>query len=197
MNPATEKPNILWLCTDQQRYDTITSLGNPLINTPSIDSLVRDGTAFTRAYVQSPICAPSRASFLTGRYPRTTRCRQNGQAIPPGEILVSKMFRDAGYTCGLAGKLHLASCSDGRVEERTDDGYDIFHWSHHPQPDWPENAYTQWLSAKGKTWEELYDGPETPYVKHGIPAEYHQTTWAAEMCCDCLLYTSPSPRDRG
>ena len=197
MNPATEKPNILWLCTDQQRYDTIASLGNHLINTPAIDSLVKDGTAFKKAYVQSPICAPSRASFLTGRYPRTTRCRQNGQTIPPGEILVSKMFRDAGYTCGLAGKLHLASCSDGRVEERTDDGYDIFHWSHHPQPDWPENAYTQWLSAKGKTWDELYDGPETPYVKHGIPAEYHQTTWAAEMCCDCLLYTSPSPRDRG
>ena len=59
MTPAPEKPNILWLCTDQQRYDTIASLGNPLINTPSIDSLVRDGTAFTRAYVQSPICAPS------------------------------------------------------------------------------------------------------------------------------------------
>ena len=77
MNPAPEKPNILWLCTAQQRYATIASLGNPLINTPSIDSLVRDGTAFTRAYVQSPICAPSRASFLTGRYPRTTRCRQN------------------------------------------------------------------------------------------------------------------------
>ena len=40
MNPATEKPNILWLCTDQQRYDTIASLGNHLINTPAIDSLV-------------------------------------------------------------------------------------------------------------------------------------------------------------
>ena len=186
MTPAPEKPNILWLCTDQQRYDTIASLGNPLINTPSIDSLVRDGTAFTRAYVQSPICAPSRASFLTGRYPRTTRCRQNGQAIPADEVLISKMFRDAGYTCGLAGKLHLASCSDGRVEERTDDGYDVFHWSHHPQPDWPENAYTQWLNSKGKTWDELYDGPSTPFVKHGIPAEYHQTTWAAEMCCDFI-----------
>ncbi|HIA01869.1 MAG TPA: sulfatase, partial [Myxococcales bacterium] len=73
-----DKPNILWICTDQQRFDTIHSLGNPQINTPNIDALVTNGVAFTRAFCQSPVCTPSRASFLTGRYPRTTRCRQNG-----------------------------------------------------------------------------------------------------------------------
>ena len=80
------------------------------------------GVSFDNAFCQSPVCAPSRASFLTGRYPRTTRCRQNGQSIPPDEVLVGKMFADAGYHCGLAGKLHLASCSDGKVEERAEDG---------------------------------------------------------------------------
>ncbi|MHC4875875.1 MAG: sulfatase family protein [Planctomycetota bacterium] len=186
-------PNILWLCTDQQRYDTIRSLGNELIRTPNIDSLVENGVAFTQAYCQSPVCTPSRASFLTGRYPRTTRCRQNGQKIPADEVLVSRMFADAGYRCGLAGKLHLASCSDGKVESRIDDGYHDFHWSHHPQPDWPENAYTQWLSSKGQSWEQLYTGPSTGYVKEGVLAEHHQTTWCAEMTCDFIRGNTGRP----
>ncbi len=175
-----QPPNILWVCTDQQRWDTIASLGNPHIRTPNVDRLVGEGVAFTHAFCQSTVCTPSRASFLTGRYPRTTRCRQNGQTIPADEKLISRIFTDAGYVCGLAGKQHLSSCSDGKVEIRQDDGYDTFEWSHHPQPDWKESAYAQWLASKGKTWAELYNGPATPYVKHGIPTEFHQTTWCAE-----------------
>ena len=174
-------PNILWICTDQQRADTIGALGNPHIRTPHIDGLVDEGVTFTQAYCQSPVCTPSRASFLTGRYPRTTRCRQNGQQIPSGERLISRLLADAGYTCGLAGKLHLSSCANRRVERRIDDGYDEFHWSHHPQPDWPENAYTRWLAEQGQSWEDLHGGgPATPYVTRGVPARFHQTTWCAE-----------------
>ena len=179
-------PNILWICTDQQRFDTIAAWGNDAIRTPHVDRLVREGVSFTSAYCQSTVCSPSRASFLTGRYPRTTGCRQNGQAIPPGERLISRMLADHGYRCGLAGKLHLASCANHRVETRIDDGYEVFHWSHHPQPDWPENAYTQWLAKHGKTWEEFYDGPQTAYVKRGVPSQYHQTTWCAEMAVDFI-----------
>lgn len=188
-----QRPNILWICTDQQRFDTIAALGNPLIRTPNIGRLVGSGVSFTRAYCQSTVCAPSRASFLTGRYPRTTGCRQNGQSIPKRERLISRILADHGYTCGLAGKLHLASASDGKVEERTDDGYEVFHWSHHPQPDWPENAYTQWLSKQGRTWDELYRGAETPYVKEGTPAEFHQTTWCAEMTIDFIRQQRKGP----
>ena len=144
-----KQPNILWICTDQQRYDTVHALGNNKIQTPHTDRLIRDGVAFTHAYCQSPVCTPSRASFLTGRYARTTRCRQNGQEIPENERLLSRIFADHGYRCGLAGKLHLSSCANGRVEQRIDDGYTVFDWSHHPQPDWKENAYTQWLAEKG------------------------------------------------
>ena len=187
------QPNILWLCTDQQRFDTIRTLGNNLVNTPNLDQFTTQSASFDRAYCQSPVCTPSRASFLTGRYPRTTRCRQNGQSMPPDEVLVSKLFADNGYRCGLAGKLHLASCSEGKVETRIDDGYHDFHWSHHPQPDWPENAYTQWLTSKGKTWDELYSGPSTGYVKHGIPAEYHQTTWCAEETIHFLRENAGKP----
>lgn len=182
-----KRPNILWFCTDQQRFDTIRSLGNPLINTPNIDRLIEQGVAFTQAYAQSPVCTPSRASFLTGRYARTTRCRQNGQQIPSYERLLSRLFADQDYVCGLAGKLHLSSCAAGRVENRIDDGYTVFHWSHHPQPDWPENGYTQWLGSHGKTWDGLYHGGrETPYVKEGVPADFHQTTYCAEKTIDFI-----------
>ena len=187
------RPNVLWICTDQQRHDTIRSLGNTHINTPCIDSLVGQGVAFTQAYAQSPVCTPSRAAFMTGRYPRTTKCRQNGQALPPNEKLVSRLFADAGYTCGLGGKLHLATCANGVVEARIDDGYSVFHWSHHPQPDWPENAYTQWLHAKGTSWEELYGGASTDYIKHGVPEEYNQTTWCAEKAIEFIHEQNGAP----
>ncbi len=113
--------------------------------------------------------------------------------MPPQERLISRLLADAGYTCGLAGKLHLATCANGVVEKRIDDGYKVFHWSHHPQPDWPENAYTQWLTEQGTSWEELYDGPATPYIKHGIPAELSQTTWCANMAIDFLREQQDTP----
>ena len=188
-----KQPNILWICTDQQRYDTIAALGNAHAQTPVLDRFIGEGVCFENAFCQSPVCSPSRASFLTGRYPRTTGCRQNGQSIPKDEVLVSKLFHDAGYRCGLAGKLHLASCSDGKVEERTDDGYDDFFWSHHPQPDWKENAYTQWLTDKGKTWEDLLGKDLSPYVKGGPPAEYHQTTWCAEKTIEFIRENGGKP----
>jgi len=182
----SDSPNILWICTDQQRFDTIRALGNLNAQTTRLDKLIEEGTTFNQAYCQSPVCAPSRASFLTGRYPRTTRCRQNGQSIPADEVLISKIFSDAGYRCGLAGKLHLASCSDGKVEKRTDDGYDPFHWSHHPQPDWEENEYTQWLTEKGQDWFGLQGEKINPYVHHGPPAEYSQTAWCAEKTIEFI-----------
>jgi len=185
------RPNILWICTDQQRYDTIGALGNPHIRTPNLDRLVAEGTAFTHAFSQSPVCTPSRAGFLTGMYPTTVHGRQNGQAAPPdGELLVTRMLADAGWDCGLAGKLHLAVCHN-HVEPRTDDGYRVFHWSHHPQPDWPENAYIQWLEAQGQSWDDLYRFPRGAYSGPGMPAQYHQTKWCADMALEFI----DEPRD--
>lgn len=177
------RPNILWICTDQQRFDTLGCYGNQFVETPNIDRLASQGIRFAHAFCQSPICTPSRASFLTGRYPRTTRCRANGQMIPADETLVTKLLHDAGYTCGLAGKLHLAPCHPSvnhGTEPRIDDGYDIFHWSHHPQADWPVNAYQHWLQAKGVAYKTAPFRGSTQ-VRAGMPAEYHQTTWCAEM----------------
>ncbi len=174
-------PNILWICTDQQRFDTLGCYGNRFVHTPNVDRLAQTGVLFEHAYCQNPVCTPSRASFLTGRYPRTTRCRQNGQSIPEDEVLITKLLADAGYTCGLSGKLHLSACNPRAcptTERRIDDGYAEFHWSHHPAPDWPANDYVRWLREQGVEYgRSPLDGSK--YVQVGMPAEHHQTTWCA------------------
>ena len=107
------RPNILWLCTDQQRSDTIHALGNPYIDTPNLDKLCSQGVAFTRAYCQNPICTPSRASFLSGRYPSAINANINGAVnLPEHCTLIPKRLSDAGYFCGLVGKLHVTSAWD-------------------------------------------------------------------------------------
>ena len=88
-----KRPNILWICTDQQRYDTINALGNPHIRTPNLDRLVAQGVAFTHAHCQSPICTPSRASFLTGMYPSTVHAciNREGKLTPFPEDIITAM----------------------------------------------------------------------------------------------------------
>src|SRR5215469_8800181 len=101
-------PNILWICPDMQRFDTIEGLNNDVIRTPNLRKLMSESVTLTHMYVQNPVCSPSRASFLTGRYPHTTGLRALGQRIRPDERLITRILADAGYACGLAGKLHLS-----------------------------------------------------------------------------------------
>ncbi len=187
-------PNILWYCSDQQRSDTIRSLGNTHIQTPNLDRLVELGVAFTNAYTQCPICTTSRATFLTGRYPASHHVHRNGnEFFPSSETLVTRLLADAGYDCGLAGKLHL-SRSWERAERRPEDGYRVFHWSHHPHPDWPEkHDYDGWLRSKGVDPQEIYGARDNVHYGPGAPTEYHQTTWCTEMAIDFVTEKRDGP----
>ena len=181
MKSENRRPNILWICTDQQRYDTIAALGHPHVSTPNLDRLAREGVAFERAYCQSPICTPSRASFLTGMYPSSIHVNRNGNpSFPDFPPLISKRLSDAGYTCGLIGKLHLTSAF-GRIEQRTDDGYSYWQYSHAPRDDWERgHDYADWVRAKGADLGSLIQDAE------GVPAELHQTTWCAEKTIEFM-----------
>ena len=177
-----DRPNILWFCTDQQRFDTIHALGNPHINTPNLDRLVAEGVAFTHAFCQSPICTPSRASFLTGRYPANVRgCMNGNEEWGEGAPLVTALLAESGYDCGLSGKFHLAG-AHGREEPRPeDDGYRVFHWSHDPQDRYPSgHAYADWLAAQGYSLRDLREDPAS------IPPDLHQTTWCTDLAIDFL-----------
>ncbi len=201
---TAKRPNILWICTDQQRFDTLACYGNPFVRTPHLDRLAENGVLFNHFYTQSPLCGPSRASFLTGRYPRTTRMRQNGQNLPTDEVLVTRLLADAGYVCGLVGKLHVTA-GDGDpllAGMRVDDGYVYYHWSPKPFPDWrdendytPTNAYAHWLIEKGVPYPyraEPFNG--SPYVEVGVAAEHHQTTWCAEKSINFIESNASSER---
>ena len=175
-----DRPNILWFCADQQRFDTVQALGNPHIRTPNLDRLAAEGVALTHAFCQSPICTPSRASFLTGRYPGNVRACMNGnEEWGEGAPLVTKLLADKGYDCGLSGKFHLAG-AHGRQEPRPqEDGYRVFHWSHDPQDRYPSgHAYAAWLAGQGYALRDLREDPAS------IPPELHQTTWCTDRAID-------------
>ena len=178
---SLQRPNILWYCTDQQRFDTIGALGNRFVRTPAIDALVNGGTAFTKTYCQSPICTPSRSSFMTGLYPSRAHNTRNGNAnfdsSPP---LISKLVADAGYHCGLIGKFHLQSAGR-RTEPRLDDGFSFWKFSHAPRDDWKEgHDYAEWVKEQGVDLNAMRTSEDR------VPPEYHQTTWATERAIEFL-----------
>ena len=74
-----DRPNIVFIITDQQRYDSIRALGFPHVETPVLDRLVNEGTSFERAYITSPSCSPSRASLFSGTYPHTNGVYRNDE----------------------------------------------------------------------------------------------------------------------
>jgi len=102
------------------------------------------------------------------------------------------MLADAGYCCGLSGKLHLSACCR-RTEQRIDDGYRVFHWSHDPRPIWPDNAYIHWLEAKGFKWEDVYRPPSDKHAYAGVPAELHQTTWCFDEAINFIREDRSGP----
>ena len=181
MPKNNSRPNILWYCTDQQRFDTIGALGNPRVITPHIDALVESGVAFTHAYCQSPICTPSRSSFMTGMYPSRVHNTRNGNdTFPTYPPVITKLIAEAGYRCGLIGKFHLQS-SGRRTEPRIDDGFSYWKFSHAPRDDWQSgHDYADWVRSKGGDLNALRDHEDR------VPTELHQTSWATERAIEFL-----------
>lgn len=195
----TGKPNILWICTDQQRYDTIGSLNNSEIQTPNLDKLCEQGVAFTHAYCQNPICSPSRASFLTGLYPSVTGVIRNGLPCMPENPrvrLITRRLADEGYHCGLIGKLHLASAMGG-VEQRIDDGYTTWHYSHASYQGTPEdNDYFQWILDQGVDLSDVLESHPNGGFRGNRPdmdPNLHQTTWCAQKAIEFIQKDRDEP----
>ena len=114
--PASEdpRPNIIFLLTDDQRADALGIAGHPILETPNLDRLARDGVRFTEAHVVAPVCMPSRASFMNGQYERV---HQIGFSSPnflseaQWDQTYSALLRDEGYHVGFVGKIGLQQYS--------------------------------------------------------------------------------------
>lgn len=122
-SPTFRKPNILLVITDDQGFGDLSLHGNPHLKTPTIDKFAAENTEFTNFYV-SPVCAPTRASLMTGRYHMRTGVVDTylGRAMMyPEEFTVAELLKEQGYTTGLFGKWHLG---DNYPLRPQDQGFD-------------------------------------------------------------------------
>ncbi len=98
-----KRPNIIFIITDQQRFDTINALGHDHVDTPNLDRLVREGVAFDQCHVTAASCAPARASLFTGYFPHTTGILKNADIWRRSWI---ESLSSSGYHCVNIGKMH-------------------------------------------------------------------------------------------
>lgn len=103
---SARKPDVLFIMTDQHRWDCIGANGNKIIQTPNLDRLAVRGANFTHAFVASPVCVPSRVSFFTGRYAHSHKNRVNYTPLDRSEVLLQGRLKNAGYRTAAVGKLH-------------------------------------------------------------------------------------------
>ena len=118
-----ERPNVIIIITDDQGYGDLGYTGNPHVKTPNIDAFARESVRFNNFYV-SPVCAPTRASLMTGRYSLRTGIRDtyNGGAImATNEVTIAEMLKQGNYKTGIFGKWHLG---DNYPSRPNDQGFD-------------------------------------------------------------------------
>ena len=115
----SEKPNILYIMTDQQSFNMMGCMGNKLLSTPNMDSIVARGFRFERTYCSNPVCMPSRFSLLTGHYASEVGVKQNTPLADIDKAVniaktdgLGNLFKDAGYETLYSGKTHLYGTKD-------------------------------------------------------------------------------------
>ena len=187
------RPNILHIFTDQQRWDTIAALGNPVIRTPNLDRLCREGVAFTSAYTPCPVCVPARASMIHGLYPHSTGYYENccgvEQRVQDKQTFMHALT-DAGYRTHGVGKCHFMPDRNAlrglRSRERQEGGnkYDV------------NSEYAAWMKSCG-VGEGLDDaagvGSEMYYIPQPctVSAEHHPTQWVGERSAEFIRSQGP------
>ena len=169
----SDRPNVLWIMADQLRFDYLSCYGHPHLHTPHIDALAARGVRFDRAYVQSPVCGPSRMSAYTGRYVRSHGSTWNGMPLRVGEPTLGDHLREAGARAVLVGKTHMIADKEGMAwlgidpeseigVARGECGFEPFERDDGLHPDSPRqqwSAYDDYLVAHGyesdNPWEDF------------------------------------------
>jgi hypothetical protein len=110
---SEQKPNIILVMADDQGWGDTGYNGHPVLKTPELDAMARDGFIFDRFYAAAPVCSPTRASVMTGRSPIRAKVPNHGRYMRPHETTLAEVLKAAGYTTGIFGKLHLGSGQPG------------------------------------------------------------------------------------
>jgi choline-sulfatase len=200
---ADERPNVLFLMTDQQRFDAIGALNDGPLYTPNLDRLVQSGVTFQNAYSQCPVCVPARYTIRTGREPTSIEYYGNGGPGPadetPGERAggyLAEAMNERGYRTFSVGKSHTQPTYEDvgydthlRSEElygdretrRERDAYGRFLAEEAPEYDFLEQPH-------GERTEMYYMPQMSP-----MPAEITVENWAAEQAIDLITEDGAAP----
>ena len=202
---------ILFITTDQMRYDAIGANGGNVARTPNIDSFAADGISYDRAQPQNVVCMPSRSTMVTGQNVGTHGVWMNGVPLPVESPSVAAVLRDAGYRTALIGKSHFEPLLDPflRFEENRQGfagtteghrGFDHMELATHGAAGFTH--YSRWIrqnhpEAIGMFFQvldgdlEVSDVPGgdsgAPQIKHNaVPRDWYHTDWVADRTISWL-----------
>ncbi|EGF25470.1 sulfatase family protein [Rhodopirellula baltica] len=196
---GVEPRNVVFILTDDHRFDAMGCAGHPFLETPNLDSIAANGTHIKNAFVTTSLCSPSRASILTGLYTHKHRVIDNNRLVPDGTLFFPQYLQRAGYDTAFVGKWHMGGHHD---DPRP--GFD--HWVSFrgqgnylpPGPKYTLNVNGERVKQKGYITDELTDyavdwlkerdddKPFFLYLSHKAvhsnftPAKRHQGRYADE-----------------
>lgn len=207
--------NVLWIMCDQLRHDYLGCTGHPTLKTPNIDAMAKRGVRFSQAYVQSPICGPSRMCFYTGRYMRSHGSHWNGWPLRVGEPTLGDHLKKIGVRNVLVGKTHMAPDLEGlkmlgiapdsiigvHVSECGFEPYerdDGLHPTNRPRPRYDawlreqgydaENPWEHWANSGADADGELQNGWLLVHADKAarIPEELSETPYMTRRAMDFI-----------
>ena len=207
--------NILFIMADQLRYDYLGCAGHPTLETPNIDELAARGVRFSQAYVQSPVCGPSRMCFYTGRYISTHGATWNYVPLPVSELTMGDHLRPLGTDVLLVGKSHVTPNLEGLgrlgidpASERgrllAEGGFRPFERDdgiHADAAVKPDYAYNRYLEAHGyggpNPWHYRSNATGADEPRSGwylqnvgeaarVPAKHSETAYMTDRAMECI-----------
>jgi arylsulfatase A-like enzyme len=147
-----DRPNVIIFLADDLGCHDLGCLGAADLKTPNIDSIASSGARFTNWYAQAPVCAPSRAALMTGRYPIRAGVPSNGPELKASEQTIASMLKSRGYATGLFGKWHLGSGNESCPNAH---GFDRFVGFHSGCVDFFSHRY-YWGEPRSVNYHDLW-----------------------------------------
>lgn len=181
---ASLRPHILLIMTDDQGYWDTGATGNPYIDTPHMDRLAAEGTQFPRYYA-APVCAPTRAGMMTGRYALRTglyNTRFGGDSMGKSEITVAQLLQQAGYRTGLFGKWHLGMYPGYQPQERGFDEFFGHYHGHIERYDFPDQLYHNGTLVRARGYvTDLFTDAAMDFIEDATAADANRPFFCAVM----------------
>ena len=194
----TDKPNILLITTDHLRYDTLGCNGDLAIQTPAIDRLASESTIFDSYFVQNPVCMPSRASLMTGRYPRHHGVRWNFDELGRHEMTMAEYFKQAGYRTASIGKHHISQKRFLDALDHEEASGIRRNWAKQTDRNYAvevRNPFEQYVHARGYEYRTGFALPNfrenLGAVPSGLPEDCHLDAYVGMRCREYLCGLDP------